>query len=674
MNSSLASLPTEILDLILSRPSHSYLAIDLWKTGDSILIAKLASGLTCLCLTGKPTKAKTHQALPQILTSFHALRILKLKSRQKLVNSPLDWQKIIVSLPQTLKELNICSLDADYAVWNFDPTNPREFITTTYKRGPSIFIDLAARFPQLETLILFGNRNFNVAFGFLDAEARRKDLQSLAGVPDTVTHLGVPDILLGEAVDGLKLHSLMPPSLTFLDAHVILDYQNLSLEEIQQDWNLPHLEKIRMLEWLKSEPEGGLSWLPQSLKHVWLENMAPWRRKPDGLSLSVTQTLPPALDNLYISHFDKASFSACSGPWLSVLPNNLTSLELYSKLPSRVAYLPRKLTSLQVTVLDLVAEQTAKQTEEATQKATHENIAWPPSLTSLNAAIKHIDKGVLCLLPHTLTNLKLHFTEAETIELDGRQLPPALKTLNLHFDPRVHFSTPNLTLIGPLPATLTHFGAHTNRTMGISATSLMMLPPSLTYLDTCMNLPKHRYVLNPSPLPVTLPPNLTDFRTNEFHVDWFSTLPRTLRHLSIYSVHGTLDVPESEAPTLFSGLPPSLESLELNAVLKDESLPKSTLAGGKVPSTSLRSLPSSLTSISLPMSDHEAANNPFPTSVIEGWSEAMALRAAIKKQMEEDTGRTEFADEREYMDAFMAATSKVWPKKDDSDSDDYYYI
>ena len=587
MESSLACLPNEILDLILSRPSHSYLAIHLWLTGDSRLISKLSSGLTCLYLSAN---SEVSSFLPQILGSLHALRTLKLTSSENsLVRTHQDWRPLISSLPKTLKVLSIDSRDSIFAVRNLatDLNSPTKYITTVYKRGPSNFIDLGTLFPQLETLVLKGYRlrgfpKNNSHGGNEDDEDHIHDLENYAGVPDTVTHLGLPYVLLGKLA---KLAPLMPPSLIFLESNVVYDYTDLSIEEIQQDWDLPHLERITSLTWIDQQPKN-VSWLPRSLKQCSIEKL-------DPLTLAIAQTLPPDLESLKIFSFDRESFAKCESPSLSALPKHLTSLELSCPIPSRIADLPRMLTRLRVNdKLDLLAEQETKRNQGL--RATHENLDWPPSLTSLSAFIHEIDKGILCLLPHTLTDLNIFSPfRGGPIELDGRELPPGLRTL------RASFST-NVIISGALPTTLTHFTTkiwsvqHT-----VSFASSTILPPSLTFLDTRLSFPKDESGHLVTPTTIVLPPNLETLITHEFHVDWFSKLPRSLRHLDIYAVHGTLKIPSNKVSTLFSGLP-ALETINLNRFLNFTGQEPGC---GAVPSESLGSLPLSLKSVSIPTYD-----------------------------------------------------------------------
>ena len=635
----LSHFPADILDLILSCPSHSYLAINLWKTGDRQLVAKLSSGLTYLCLTAKPKKRKP---LPQLLGSLHALHTLKLTSHKRLVNSPNDWLRIISSLPTTLKALIIDSEDSNHSVRNYAPdwSESYEYVTTEYKRGPSNFIDLGTLFPRLETLVLKGYRQrFHVDYDEeLGEYERSEDLQHYAGVPDTVTHLGLPDILCGAAADS-TLASMMPPSLTFLDTHLILDYGGLSLEEIKQDWDgMTNLEKITSLEWLYTDVEelGGVSWLPRTLKHVTFDNMTSNRRNPESLSVEIAQTLPPALESFYISSFDPASFSKLKGSAFAIMPQNLTELTLNCSLPYSVTLLPRTLTSLKYEMtgsrgsLNLRGEQDLRLKRGIT--ATHKNLNWPPLLTSIEALIGRIDKGLLSLLPRTLTNLKLRSTH--DIALDGRELPPGLKTFSLDFNL-------SLTITAPLPASLTHFTTcpRHDGNGGLSPSSISMLPPSLTHLDSCMNFPKHESGVLRSHPPIVLPPKLVFLKTNEFHIDWFSALPRSLRHLTVYIAHGTLEVPASKVPTLFSGLPPQIETIDLNAHLDDDSYHWShedqpLEVAGTVPAASFRSLPLSLRSVSIPFEAHKPGDNPFPDpSVIKGWDERNELMAKFEQYM-----------------------------------------
>ena len=593
MESSLRVLPAELLDLILGHPSHSYLAINLWMTGDSRLASKLSSGLTYLCLSAK---SESSNLLPKILGSLNALRTIKLiSSMNNLVRTHRDWQPIISSLPKTLKALIIDSKDATFAVRNFatDLDSATEYIETIYPRGRSNYIDLGTRFPQLETLVLKGPHK-HPSRDDDSIEGLTHFLGDCPGVPDTVTHLGLPYIFLGGRY---KLGPRMPPSLTFLDTHIIADYEYVSIEEIQQEWDLPHLERITMLQWFHIPTPEDLSWLPRTLKQCSFSYLSPF-------TLSIAQTLPPALESLHIV--------ASKGPWLSALPKHLTYLDLHLETPIAVAVadLPRMLTHCIVNTLDLLAEQ--EESQKKGIKTTHETLDWPPSLSFLEARLPGVDKGVLTLLPHTLTDLYIYsLNEDHEIRFDGRELPPGLQKLHARFES-------NLNIFGALPSSLTYLKIALYGPDGPLTTlsSWSILPPSLTYLKVSLSLPNTFGVLRKNTV-VTLPPNLVTFNTWQFHIDWFSTLPRNLRHLSISGVQGTLDAVPEKASAVFSALP-ALETIRLNYGLGGAHPPAEV---GRFPSASLRSLPPTLKSISIPREDDESGDLSynFP-DYFEGWS------------------------------------------------------
>lgn len=609
MGLNLAAFPADILGLMLSNESHSYLAVELWKTGDSRITEKLASGLTYLNLTGA-----TSTPLPRLLTSLRALRDLTLRSDgYPLVKDPSHWLSITKSLSKTLRSLVISSKDSNYAVLNWDPipgSGATNYIMTDYKRGPSSFIDLGTLFPQLETLVLKQYRE-TLDPGYsndLDSASRTFELQYLAGVPDTVTRLGLPDLLLGCQTHAVKLAPLMPASLRFLDTPIFVDYHGMSLEEILQDWDLPNLESVQSLEWLYRTPET-ISWLPRTIKRCTFTQVADY-----GLNFNIAKSLPPALEQIYLDDVIVDSFGECEGSWISTLPRKLTKLSIGNGgLRGNIADLPRTLRKLSLQgfrPLDILAE-----FEEAKETSNTDRI-WPPSLKNLEASISGLEKGVLSLLPHSLNKLEVSLQEIDA-RLDGQELPPGLTELRLSIDSGLAFT-------GPFHSSLTAIAAHcysetpTGGRVGLSAESLLMLPKTLQDFGGTLELPKRangdenpEYELISSS-PVMLPPHLVTLHVNEFHLDWLASLPRTLLNLGVSSLHGTSNIPEDKAPTLFADLPPLL-FLELNSDVQnlEAGYSQERVAIGRFPSASLRSLPRTLTSIHLLLSEYNESDDPF---------------------------------------------------------------
>ena len=598
MTFDLASLPSAVLDLMLGNSSYSFLAVTLWKTGDSRLHQKLSSGLTYVNLK---RSAAADDSAPLFLTQLRSLRVLKVSTEHYLSQSNLFPVSL---LSPTLRSLKIKASNAFEYVYNID-RDKIEYITTHYKRGPSRFIDLGTLFPQLDTLQL--GKRYSGKYGMFDHTPTpdlfgMSELQDLAGVPDTVTHLGLYDLWLGDKMDGLKLANFLPPSLRFLDTFVYINYNDMSLEEIEQDWRFPHLEKISELHWLGSTPRS-VAWLPKTLKSCDFNNLY-----LKGITLSLALTLPPNLEDLSMDSFDATSFSEYTGSWVSALPRNLTRLTLTSqKSPysSKISDLPRTLC-----ILDLGKGGILDELEESSKTGTPVNCVWPPSLTRLKALVPF---SVLSQLPHTLLELELYGDEPED-SLDGGDLPPFLTLL------RLNIST-SLSLTRELPSTLTslHISYHHGERSRLSVESLPMLPPALKHLHCLLEMPKFVQVESdsdddmdierpldrelfehPSSQHIVLPPNLISLNMEEFHCTWFSSLPRNLLYLNIESLYGVNGVPSL---TLFADLP-QLLSLTINRDF--ESIRKI-----RIPSTSLESLPRSLKQVYLVVRNFGPHLDPF---------------------------------------------------------------
>ena len=611
MTFDLASLPSAVLDLMLGNSSYSFLAVMLWKTGDSRLHQKLSSGLTYVNLKHS---TDAHHSVPLFLTQLRSLRVLKVSTKHHLHKRNLF---LVSSLPPTLRRLKIDVFDAIDYVYNIDPeslrpgSESREYITTHYKRGPSRFIDLGTLFPQLDTLQLgTPTSSLRTNEQSLDSTPdllRMSELQDLAGVPDTVTHLGLYDLWLGDTMGGLKLANFLPPSLRFLDTLVHVNYNDMSLEEIEQDWRFPHLEKISKLNWLGPTPRS-VAWLPKTLKSCDFNNLY-----LKGITLSLALTLPPNLEDLSMNSFDSTSFSEYTGSWVSALPRNLTRLTLHSwrELPfsSKISDLPRTLL-----VLELNKGFALDELEESAETGTNANCVWPPSLNRLKAPILF---SVLPQLPHTLLELELYGYDGDA-SLDGGDLPPFLTLLHLNI-------AASLSLTRELPSTLTslHISNSSGHRTGLSVESLPMLPPTLRRLHCFLEMPKFVQVEKvesdsdddmdieqrpldrelfeyPSSQHIVLPPNLTSLNMEELHCTWFSSLPRNLLYLNIDSLYGVNGVPSL---TLFADLP-QLLSLTINRDFE-------SIRRIRIPSTSLVSLPRSLKRLYLVVRDYNKEWDPF---------------------------------------------------------------
>lgn len=109
----LEKLPAEVLDNILSNLFVSHTVIKLWKSGSRLLQSKLANGITSVDFRGLSILPRF---CPPMLSQLRSLRSFSLYSTENLVENPINWPKLLKSLPSSLETLSIVSRDASLAL------------------------------------------------------------------------------------------------------------------------------------------------------------------------------------------------------------------------------------------------------------------------------------------------------------------------------------------------------------------------------------------------------------------------------------------------------------------------------------------------------------------------------------------------------------------------------
>lgn len=194
----LSHLPSDLLALVLSEHS-SYLVIDLYKCGDSLLNYKLANG-GCTEVRLSDNNCLTTSRYPKMLSTLHHLRLLDISRATSLLLPPMELSLEIQKLSSSLEVLRIACENAGISILNFNAYDS-SYHTVTTPAGPCRAWDIASRFPKLHTLILEPSK--------LGAEFQEADLTAL---PESLTKLEIS----GFNFDQKNVISTFPPNLKHL--------------------------------------------------------------------------------------------------------------------------------------------------------------------------------------------------------------------------------------------------------------------------------------------------------------------------------------------------------------------------------------------------------------------------------------------------------------------------
>lgn len=527
----LAFLPPEILAQVFNNAHHSYLLLDLWKTGDRLLLSKLQSSITHVHLE---QVTSTPFAIPPLLSNFRALRSLSLSSQQKLRKRHVSkWQAVLRTLSPTLESISIeCSSfrsGAEKAFLNYgsDYQYPSALTLTDYGRGPSPWIDLASIFPFLTRIELF--------------PCQLTEFE-LAGLPSTLRELKASTVRLDS---NSSLMSLLPRSLERFE--VKTEWTALTIS----DWRNapPHLEYASHIKTAGSDAIQFADWLPSNLAIGHLDfSSTDW-------TSAVLGHLPTTVSQLTINSVRANTFNSQSTNWLAAVPRSVTFLRIerwtatvHTSDPI-ISYLPPNLAKLQVDgYFRLIVDEGV-------------NVAslWPSSLTSLIVGESWFPMDMK-MLPQSLTQLHVCFTNLKHVELVASDFPPKIE--HVYLDSST--DSFKLDIIGTFPASLTTFGpslgSHGVGTELQRRTIEKSLPSTLSSLAFSM----HRS-LPPNDRPWIFPHHLTSLRVTKWSIQWLESLPQSLISLSIFDLRDLPSAPTVGPFDLFRPFPKSLRWLKFHA-------------------------------------------------------------------------------------------------------------
>ena len=410
----LHSLPSELLDQILSLHGMSFCALLLWLSGSPSLRHKMSTGLTRIKLRNRNEFALCR--FPKFVCSLRSLRYLTINRASWTLLSPLDTRECLQQLSPTLTKLTL-SINNGYNILSPPQATPDSASPSdaSLQDAAVAYRPLCQRLPLLERLKL-DERSIIPA----------KELDDL---PPLLTSLScaVP----GEYVTRGDWMSLLPRRLSHFCSWSQL---NDHFEKLP-----PSLTQLEGAIFLFGHPGADLvaiSNLPRTLtrgRNVWTSD----------LFLKHLVSLPPSLTHLEVSMCERVTDSDFS--MMSIFPQlrhlvdrngYLTTPFILGTMPSTLVSLsswmninnmepknwPKSLTSLDVTT---------------TQRLT------PHSLEILPQSLKHLrlrpfydgkdqpmNPTLLTFLPRSLTSLVIesHYEPPETPH-SAISLPPNLKVL-----------------------------------------------------------------------------------------------------------------------------------------------------------------------------------------------------------------------------------------------------
>ena len=497
----LSFFPSEIFGLILGFSDSSYLVINLWKCGCTVLNAKLAQIITEVDVgVSDPSSTIFY---PRMLISCRNLRKLFFTTIHSDTSNTIKWSNELLLLPKTLEDLRFApSQDAIYFV-NYAPSSTPSSpvpIITNYPRGPSMLIDFETLFPRLIRL-----------------EVQSFPTEGLSALPPTLKVLG-SSVPLQPTREGLFC-SLLPPSFETLHATLYCIFAI-------RDWDMapPHWSHVDIAR-LDDDLDSDLSFLPRSIKTGNWSCFHSW-------DATKALTAPPHLEQLDINGMDLGSFTEKNLKWSSSLPQSLKTLSLRTwglSFAQNVPWLPRSLTSITTFGADEGDWHALVVARIFVDDASFHARFWPPGLVSLSLAASWLSPGELELLPRTLTELSLNIRASRGPELpkiDAKNFAPSLRSFSCQY------RGPLLQVTNNWPASLTRFSFTNDEdpNVGLMKDAFEKLPDSIRFMYYGAAIAGEN---GTSDLPWKLPKRLLNLGLLEWRCDWFSAIPDEVQEVSV---------------------------------------------------------------------------------------------------------------------------------------------
>lgn len=620
----LSHLPVELLAQILDG-AHSWVAVELWKTGNGILRQKLAhGGIQVVDLRGH--SGFTTGTWPRCLKEFR-LRKLSVKSNCELLPLP-SLRNELMGLQSTLVELKLAVPGGVEVFSDDEESSQAEDASAVLESKARDGKTLQDVFSSLQVLKL--TRIASVLVGLSTTDGPR-----VSKLPRSVKRLSLLKVSFVDwdqlplQLESLKFDSWISREDAFKALSVVpmkFDAANSRFEDLFNEWtppcpNLPQFTHLHLRYPIRFGPN--VTWLPSGLKEAILDaepSLLPVPLPPllERLEINARlnenwiNVLPPSLTHLAMNSYPSLSWSALNttSHWPSLLAS--LSLQWGEFALQHLHLLPRTLKTLDLrepnTNTTLPTESTEQLLSHGVASITGPDAsAWAHAKQALlsyslkrggidssfvRAYIAKVEAGGLLGLPLHLTRLSIiYYAGLSDWEL---VLPPELRKLSTSVINDLNFLDllpPSLTALKLLRDNnaletfskqdddgkhLPHFLAMPYmRSITIDTTQtsrlerlIPLLPRSLLKLVAA----SRNLASLDSMVLQSLPPHLTALRLNcnaiASPLPWLPLLPRSLLHLTLF-----VQLPAIKADELI-GLPPKLEyfhgrisNLNLDSVL-----------------------------------------------------------------------------------------------------------
>lgn len=582
-----SDLPPYVFGQILGHHDASYLVIRLWLCGDPRLNTKLSKGLTTLTIV---SHFFCSSPIPRLISELHQLRHLLVSSEGKLAPIDTDIHSIIKTWPSSLESITLC-FDHDF------DGEPWECLEST--------------FPKLQSLII----GSEVCSDYIPPSFIPKLPTSLTllKAPLLLHYANASDSYLSKLPRGLLKFEEF--TLKFDEASIDVSGAAFKIDLLNAPPGLevfhPHYESHRF-PYINEFSSLSESWLPRSLTEVdWCVSKAPYWCSEVACSMPVTTT------SLRLLLIHVASYAENPSAWITELPSTLTRLEVAQRekgleLTPHAHLLPPGLTELSLMAYGSNPEEVDF---GGWSTSSGRRNFWPTGLVVLALRRVWIEASSFVDLPRTLRKLEVWVNTPQRDEdsISTKLLPPALTDLHLTTNANVWLEIEKIPLITCV----------LKRLMQPSNCIAFPepLPASLTHLDLAGHLFN---AYDPSLMTPTLP-NLKSLLVGAWRCDWLDRLPRTLE---VFETDVLTDLLESELAAnglLFSGLPSSLKTLEVQSVQYDyppeyvlppqrfDSVPslQSLVLAIMVESAFVRSLPRTLTELEFMPTELDEIDLPY---------------------------------------------------------------
>lgn len=493
----LAEFPPEVLAIIFAGDA-SFLVINIWKCGSSVLNYKLQRSIESITLKDK--RDWTTSRWPKCLTTFRQLKHLSVSKEGWLMPTPMALLHEMLQLPPTIETLEIESIDMLWDVPQFcnestDTVVPASRVNYATSLLINNHCERVTPFPHLKSVWIRAPQSQHSCSPLL------AQLFATATTAKFVSWDGSLNIL--------------PPNIERIEGSVIAANDRYTPSSLKYISRLIAYHDNAVALTRKGVKVGALE-----LRHWW--------------GLNSAASYPQDLESLRIGGINTDEFVGQSIEWPTTLPKTLTKLHCAFELSDAlVALLPRSITSLGTRIEYLAAD---------LRNGVQMDL---PNLKEWRNTADLVDPFILHKLPSSVTTFLSSFRRVEGFV---PRLPEYLEEFNFY-----DWTLPFPACISSLQHLKTFIGAPTRD-------QLDSLPPTLTNLELTSEwlTDDERSRFAHSFLRFT---SLSTLKVKNWSARQFDLIPRTIRVLDIANLQ-SIDRTEIEQILQFTSLPPLLKSLQ----------------------------------------------------------------------------------------------------------------